>query len=32
MPDRLFGILGNERLELAFCPLVIEKGAVDSGI
>src|SRR5262245_5570926 len=27
MSDRLFGMLGNERLELALCPLVVEKGA-----
>src|SRR5258708_31978076 len=27
MPDRLFGILGNERLELALGPFVVEKGA-----
>ena len=27
MSDRLFGILGNKRLELALCPLVVEKGA-----
>src|SRR5260221_3390486 len=27
MSDRLFGVLGNERLELALCPLVVEEGA-----
>src|SRR5258707_7022885 len=27
MPDRLLGVLGNERLELAFGPLMIQKGA-----
>src|SRR5260221_6658820 len=27
MSDRLFGVLGNERLELALGPLVVEKGA-----
>src|SRR5215470_20041699 len=27
MPDRLLGVLGNEVLELALCPLVIEEGA-----
>jgi hypothetical protein len=27
MSDRLFGILGDERLEFALCPLVVEKGA-----
>src|SRR5215471_12164419 len=27
MPDRLPGILGHQGLELAFCPLVVEKGA-----
>src|SRR2546430_4315206 len=27
MSDRLSGVLGNERLELALCPLVVKKGA-----
>jgi hypothetical protein len=27
MTDRLFGVLGNERFELALCPLVVEKSA-----
>src|SRR5215472_19084355 len=27
MADRLFGVFGNECLEFALCPLVIEKGA-----
>src|SRR5262249_15905772 len=26
MSDRLLGVLGNQRLEFALCPLVVEKG------
>src|SRR5262249_32105032 len=29
-PDRLFGVLGNECLKLALCPLMVQKGAASA--